>query len=357
MCVGWVRFRQVSESVGTILRSKKRKGRSDYIAIRKEIDECLLHRRKYNVGRLKQSGWVLGGIERPTTETGKPKMFLECCPNRKKETLEGFIKKWVLPETIIITDCFKGYLNLSNLGSYHFTVNHAREFVAASGAHTQRIEGMWHWVRRLAIPINTAKLTNLDLYLSAFLYRRFVNGNILTFIKELGTITRSEILHEEKCRNVSSQEETQGNLPEAERKQAASPTHSVQPDSASLPNPERGTSEERILIGQLVLESRFTSPRKLSHTLQKQESSTDSEDTSTESSSNQRRAGALSSESSASTSERRKQARAARAKLRRSFHVATWKPRRLSPIFRELLQLEPELQFSSYGRIIKKKSY
>ena len=30
-----------------------------------EIDEMLLHRRKYNRGRMKDAGWVLRGIERP----------------------------------------------------------------------------------------------------------------------------------------------------------------------------------------------------------------------------------------------------------------------------------------------------
>ena len=34
-----------------------------------EIDEALLHRRKYERGRMKESGWVVGGIERPTRVT------------------------------------------------------------------------------------------------------------------------------------------------------------------------------------------------------------------------------------------------------------------------------------------------
>ena len=81
-----------------------------------EIDECLLHRRKYNRGRTKESGWVVGGIERPRTPTEKPRMFLERCPDRSKETLQQLIHKWVLPGTLILTDSFTSYRSLEDSG-------------------------------------------------------------------------------------------------------------------------------------------------------------------------------------------------------------------------------------------------
>ena len=107
-------------------------------------------------------------------------------------------------------------------------------------------------MRRLAVPINDAKLKNLDVHLSAFLNRRFVDGNILAFNRELEIITRSEILEEEKRRNLSIQEEMQNNFLEGETKPPASPTHSVQPDPLVFQSPQRVTSEERRQIEQMV---------------------------------------------------------------------------------------------------------
>ena len=37
-----------------------------------EVDEALLHRRKYNLERGKDPGWVLGGIERPMQSDETP---------------------------------------------------------------------------------------------------------------------------------------------------------------------------------------------------------------------------------------------------------------------------------------------
>ena len=92
-----------------------------------EIDEALLHRRKYNRGRAKDSGWILGGIERPTSERPVPRAFLVECPDRKQETLEKIIQENVEPGAIILTDSFRSYLHISRLGYYHYVVTHSKK--------------------------------------------------------------------------------------------------------------------------------------------------------------------------------------------------------------------------------------
>ena len=145
-----------------------------------EIDECLLHRRKYKRGRVKESGWVVGGIERPRTP---------------KETLQSLIHKWVVPGTLILTDSFSSYRGLEDSGEYRYrTVNHSKEFVATDLTNTQRIEGIWHWIRVHALPPSGAKLEDVDLHLAAFLYRRYIDNSIVQFIKDLGTLNKSDIL-------------------------------------------------------------------------------------------------------------------------------------------------------------------
>ena len=141
-----------------------------------EIDECLLHRRKYNVGRGKESGWVLGGVERPRTPTEKPRIFLVSVPNSQQNTLEEYIQRWVEPGTIIITDCLASYNHLDELGYYHFTVNHSQNFIdKVTQAHTERIEGLWHWIRKHAMPGSGCHLEDVNFYLSAYLYKRSIN--------------------------------------------------------------------------------------------------------------------------------------------------------------------------------------
>ena len=95
---------------------------------------------KYNRGRNlnMRDGWVLGGIERNTR-----RCFLESVPCRDSQTLMPIITKWVEPGTTIITDEWRAYQQLGNMGYVHLTVNHSANFVdPLTGAHTQNVESM-----------------------------------------------------------------------------------------------------------------------------------------------------------------------------------------------------------------------
>ena len=104
-----------------------------------EVDEAKFGKRKYHVGRLVDGVWVCEGVERHTDNC-----FLETCTgNRRNATvLRGIIRKHVNPGTTIITDRWKGYVNLSQDGYIHLDVNHSENFVGPqTGAHTNTIEG------------------------------------------------------------------------------------------------------------------------------------------------------------------------------------------------------------------------
>ena len=112
-----------------------------------EIDECNLPRAKYHIGRYKEEQWVVGGIMRPTSSSEQPAVFIVSVPDRKQDTLLKIIKTWVIPGSIIITDCWNGYIDLEEHGYHHFLVNHSQHFVdPESLAHTQRIESLWRWI-------------------------------------------------------------------------------------------------------------------------------------------------------------------------------------------------------------------
>ena len=98
------------------------------------MDEALFGRRKYHKGRAIPGKWIFGGVERHD----KKKMFFVPVENRSQEVLEREIKKNIVDESIIISDCWAGYVNIEAHNGYtHMTVNHKENFVdPMSGAHT-----------------------------------------------------------------------------------------------------------------------------------------------------------------------------------------------------------------------------
>ncbi|KAF0746580.1 DDE Tnp IS1595 domain-containing protein [Aphis craccivora] len=90
-------------------------------------------------GHRVEGQWVFGGVERITG-----KCFLVPVERRDKNTLLELIKQWILPGTLIISDCWKSYDCLKDEGYEHLTVNHSIEFKNPdTGAHTNNVEGMW----------------------------------------------------------------------------------------------------------------------------------------------------------------------------------------------------------------------
>lgn len=83
-----------------------------------EIDESKFGRRKYNRGHRVEGQWVFGGVER---DTGR--VFMVPVEKRDKDTLLRIIKKWILPGSIVISDCWKAYDCLESEGYKHLTVN------------------------------------------------------------------------------------------------------------------------------------------------------------------------------------------------------------------------------------------
>lgn len=109
-----------------------------------EIDESKFGKRKYNRGRAVDGQWVFGGIERSSG-----KCFLVAVENRTRETLVPIIKKYILPGTTIMSDCWKPYDVLGQEGYTHLRVNHSVEFVDAStGACTNKIESTWRAAKK-----------------------------------------------------------------------------------------------------------------------------------------------------------------------------------------------------------------
>ena len=78
-----------------------------------EIDESKFGKRKYHRGRRVIGKWIVGGYCRTTGEC----FLVECTDNKRNHhTLLRLIKQHVAPETIILTDKWKGYNALRHHG-------------------------------------------------------------------------------------------------------------------------------------------------------------------------------------------------------------------------------------------------
>lgn len=134
------------------------------------FDETPITSRHGDIGRNIPSNtvWVVGAVD-----IYSRKCFLKFLPSRSREDLFRFLTEWVLPGSVVHTDCHRSYLTLSSLGFEHFTVNHSRNLVGPDGIHTNWIEGIFGCLKKLRrkYDANWNNVDNLERFLSEFCFR------------------------------------------------------------------------------------------------------------------------------------------------------------------------------------------
>lgn len=156
-----------------------------------QIDESVVTRRKYNVGRIIPQVWVLGMVD-----TCTKKGVVVYIENRSAETLINEIYKYVLPGTEIWTDMWSGYSSLNTLGGVspyiHKSVNHSSNFVdPATGVCTNHIEGYWSLLKGFCRKLHVINSPLLPEHIDHFMWYKIYGGeksttfnNIVTHIAE-----------------------------------------------------------------------------------------------------------------------------------------------------------------------------
>ena len=105
-----------------------------------EIDESKFRKRKYYRKHAVDGVWVLGMVER----TEKRRIILLAIDDRAKSTLAEKITSKIEKQSILYTDCWKGYSGIDRMGFTHQKENHGLHFVDnETGTHTNTIEGNW----------------------------------------------------------------------------------------------------------------------------------------------------------------------------------------------------------------------
>ena len=145
-----------------------------------EIDESKFGRRKYNKGHKVDGVWVFGGVERDSRRS-----FMAAVDKRDELTLIPLIRKWIHPDTTIISDCWAAYRKLEQYGYKHLTVNHSENFVdPTTGAHSNTVELYWCHVKKY-LPSYNRRRKYFPCYLAKFVVIRNLKSDGKDVVKEI----------------------------------------------------------------------------------------------------------------------------------------------------------------------------
>jgi transposase-like protein len=137
-----------------------------------ELDETVVSRRKYHVGRLVKERWLFGGYDRTTKMS-----FLILVDNRSSNTLLPLIQEFVCPGSEIHTDCWAAYNGIRDIQVNppysHLRVNHSENFTdPLTGACTNHIEVLWKHAKKKLKMVNGSSENLMPSYLDEFSWRQ-----------------------------------------------------------------------------------------------------------------------------------------------------------------------------------------
>ena len=93
--------------------------------------------RKYHQGHRVEGVWVVGAGER----TPQRRIFAISVNDRSRETLHAIIERYILPGSIVHTDCWAAYEGMEAHCMAHGTVNPTNNYVDPdTGVHTNTIK-------------------------------------------------------------------------------------------------------------------------------------------------------------------------------------------------------------------------
>jgi hypothetical protein len=147
-----------------------------------EMDECKIAKLKHHRGHPVEGAWVIGAVER----TSERRFFCQVVESRDAVTINAFIERRMLPGTLLYTDRWRGYSDISSLGIQHSTVNHSLFFKdPITGVHTNTIEGTWAGLKS-GIPVRNRTKGAVEKDILSFIWRRQNEGRLWTaFIEAL----------------------------------------------------------------------------------------------------------------------------------------------------------------------------
>ena len=98
------------------------------------------------------------------------KVYTVAVPNTQTATLLPIIREQVTPDSIVYTDCYKGYDVLDVSGFIHHRINHSKEFADRQN-HINGIGNFWNQVKRVLRKYNGIDRKSFLLFLKECEFR------------------------------------------------------------------------------------------------------------------------------------------------------------------------------------------
>ena len=92
------------------------------------------------------------------------KVYTKIISDASSKTLFPIIKRKVVPDSIVYTDCWRGYNVLDISDFKHYRINHSKLF-AQSKNHINGIENFWNQAKRHMRKFNGIPKENFELFL------------------------------------------------------------------------------------------------------------------------------------------------------------------------------------------------
>ncbi|PHS41496.1 MAG: IS1595 family transposase [Robiginitomaculum sp.] len=106
------------------------------------------------------------------------KVYTKIIPNASSKTLYPIIQRKVVPDSIVYTDCWRGYNVLDTSEFKHYRINHSKLF-ANGHNHINGIENFWNQAKRHMRKFNGVPKAHFGLFLKECEWR-FNNPDPLT---------------------------------------------------------------------------------------------------------------------------------------------------------------------------------
>ncbi len=111
------------------------------------------------------------------------RVYTKIIPDASSATLYPIIERKVTPDSIVYSDCWRGYNVLDVSDFKHFRINHSKLF-ADKGNHINGIENFWNQAKRHMRKFNCVPKENFGLFLKECEWR-FNNSDLSSQLSQL----------------------------------------------------------------------------------------------------------------------------------------------------------------------------
>ena len=156
-------YRKIREIIALQIEQESK----EFFAGEVELDESYFGgSRKGKRGRGAAGKTVVFGILKR-----KGKVYTKVIDNTKTETLMPIIRRKIVPDSIVYTDCYRSYNALDVSEFHHFRINHSTHFGEQKFNHINGIENFWNQAKRVLRKYNGIPKNSFYLFLKECEFR------------------------------------------------------------------------------------------------------------------------------------------------------------------------------------------